>query len=105
MGVYNMYGKLQVQLKIAEYLNLFNFREGHTCDLPDGVYCGLEGIVVVAKRRVHTFSYEQVKSKWGTDVQLKRIIEDMNPVKKIIEQVKQEVSKEQNETMINEQPT
>lgn len=61
MGMYNTYGS--VQLKVGA-LTLREYKIGDEVDIPDGIYCGREGLVVV-KDGIFIVEFPALFSKWG----------------------------------------
>ncbi len=79
MGIYETYGK--TQLKINN--DFKDFKIGDKASIPNGVYVGLEGIVVIIKGRfVGEFNY--LKSKWGDIITPDEIINEYHPFKDLI---------------------
>lgn len=80
MGIYNEFGKQRIQIKVGEPL-MKHYKIGDDCDLPDGVYLGYEGIVVIKKETVlATFDNNQLFDKWGGVIVIQDLLEDDNPV-------------------------
>jgi len=80
MGVYETYGK--VQLKIND--NWESYKVGDKVTIPDGVYIGYEGIIVIIGRKfVGEFDY--LMSKWGTVIEPEEIINNLSAIKRVIE--------------------
>lgn len=68
MGIYNTYGEQYIQLKCGD-CDCSHYEIGSIVDIPDGVYIGYEGIVVVQNNRlVATFPPNSMYTKWGDDV-------------------------------------
>jgi len=79
MDDYDTYGRLEIQLKIG-YPIMREYEVGDKVPLSDGVYLGYEGIVVVvggvfvAEFKTHLFS------KWGNEIDYKKVLDDLSPV-------------------------
>jgi len=86
MGIYNIYAG--VQLKVADELTLESFKIGEAVDIPDGIYVGHDGFVVVqtglliAKRATIT-------TTWGDEVKPEDILDKFHPLKAAIEKAKE----------------
>lgn len=65
MGVYDTYGKRELQIKAGECC-LRCFKVGDVCDLEDGVYVEYDGFIVVKdKVFIAEFRIDQLFDKWG----------------------------------------
>lgn len=80
MGCYNTYDG--VQLKVAEDLMLINYKIGDEVDIPDGVYVGYEGIVVIIDGKLVKV-FTELYDKYGGTFDLEKIIP--NPLNEILE--------------------
>lgn len=85
--MYNIYG--DVQLKNADELTLKEYKVGDKVDLPDGIYVGFEGIVVVVKG-VFVEQFAFLTDKWGTEFSAHDLVESHNPLLKVVEQAEEE---------------
>lgn len=65
MGVYNTYG--DVQLKVSDNLDLTEFEVGDPVDIPDGLYVGYGGFVLIQEGKLASV-FESVTSSWGGKV-------------------------------------
>jgi len=84
MGIYNTYEG--VQIKVGNCL-MDEYKIGDKVDLPNGVYVGFEGIIVIIDNILKAkFSF--ILDKWGSIIEPKEIIEDNNPVKQAIDNIK-----------------
>ena len=61
MGLYDIYGN--IQLKVGE-VELRHFKVGDRVPIPDGIYVGHEGAVVITKGRF-VASFPHLINKWG----------------------------------------
>ena len=68
MGVYDIFGKLQIQLKVNnDGMSMPHYKVGDTVDWEDGIYIGYEGAIVIKdKKFVAEFPY--VVDKWGNEI-------------------------------------
>ncbi len=71
MGMYDMYGK--TQLKVGES-EMKWYRVGEETKIPDGVYLGWEGVVVVVGGRF-VAEFPVVCDKWGNCVEVGRLLD------------------------------
>ncbi|OGM09246.1 hypothetical protein A2Z67_04885 [Candidatus Woesebacteria bacterium RBG_13_36_22] len=78
MGVYNCYGRECVQLKLGN-CELKSFRVGDNVDIPDGVYVGYEGVVVILKGKLARV-FNSIRDKWGGELDLHDILNSRNAV-------------------------
>jgi len=79
MGVYNIYGN--VQLKVADDLTLKTFEIGDKVDIPDGAYVGYEGVVIVIDGKLSRV-FPGLFDKYGGEYDLLQIV--TNPLKGIV---------------------
>lgn len=89
MGIYDTYGK--VQLKINDD-SFESFRTGDKANVPDGVYVGHEGIVVIHKGKFIA-EFENITDKWGNVIKPAEITDINNPFNSIIERLSQKNEK------------
>ena len=80
MGVYDIYAG--VQLKVGK-CELINYKVGDKTDIPDGVYVGYEGAVVIKKGKF-VAQYRTLTNKWGGHIHCSEVISNDNPIKKAI---------------------
>ena len=64
MGVYNTYG--EVQLKVGNRC-LAHYNIGDKVDIPDSVYVGHEGFVVIVGG-VFVALFDHIHTKWGDEM-------------------------------------
>ena len=79
MGMFNTYG--DTQLKVGE-LSCHQYNIGDEADIPNGVYVGLEGVIVVTGGKF-TAEFKHVTSKWGDEIKPHAIIDQFhwaNPI-------------------------
>lgn len=100
MGNYDEFAKddFRVQIKSGPCDTVI-FEEGDNVDdvirndgvkvkgtIIDGIHIGYEGIVVIKDRIVVAiFSSEEIFDKWGLDIDLEEIMEERNPLSKMLE--------------------
>lgn len=89
MGMYNTYGN--VQLKVGDELTLSEFGVGDEVDIPDGVYVGYEGVVVIIDGKLAKV-FPTLLNKYGGEYNIEEIIP--NPLKDIVEEVKKRLDEE-----------
>lgn len=64
MGLYDCYGKQGIQLKVGP-CKCKSYKLGDkVTGIPDGVYLGYEGVVVI-KGRVFIAEFSELMDKWG----------------------------------------
>ncbi len=63
MGVYNCFGKKGIQLKVGNCA-LKDYQIGDKVDIPDGVYIGYGGVVVI-KDGIFIADFDNLTDKWG----------------------------------------
>ena len=80
MGLYDTYGT--VQLKVRECDGMQCYRVGDKADLPDGLYAGYGGIVVIVKGKF-VAEFPHLFDKWGG--QLDVDFEAHNPIVAVVE--------------------
>ena len=79
MGIYNLYGELEIQLKVGD-VGMEYFKVGdEDIQIPDGVYLGYEGVVVIWRGRFIA-EFKSIFNKWGDELSPRRLIESQNPV-------------------------
>jgi hypothetical protein len=80
MGIYDTYG--ETQLKVGDpYCDTYKI--GNPVLIPDGIYWGLEAIVVVYQGRfVAEISHHAVFDKWGGKIAFD--IDERNPVSQAV---------------------
>lgn len=85
MGCYDEYGENHIQIKCGECL-LRHFKIGDDAELPDGIYVGYEGCVVVYKGKfVAELPLEEVRDKWGCPIEID--INERNPISAVVKQI------------------
>ena len=96
MGAYNLFvgTDCDIQLKVGSSIlgKVFNFGD-KVYDMPDGVYLGLEGAVVIQNSKVVAVT-DKIFSKWGDELKAEHLLEPINPFVNIVKQVKDELEKE-----------
>lgn len=83
MGVYNTYAG--VQLKNGSS-TLEEFKIGDVVDLPDGIYVGQEGFVIVGSA-ILMGKFKTITTKWGDVLQPEQVLEEYHPLKKAMQEV------------------
>lgn len=81
MGIYDIYG--QVQLKVGD-IGMDFYEVGDKVSIPDGVYLGYEGIVVI-KDGKFIAEFEEMTTKWGGTIKPADIVTLENPLNPVIE--------------------
>lgn len=76
MGVFDDYGR--VQLKVGQP-RCHYFQLGDAVEIPDGVYLGNEGVVVIHGGKFIA-QYPEIISKWGDLLQPSDLLYPHNPV-------------------------
>ena len=87
MGVYNIFGENNIQLKVESYekLQLKHYKIGDEVELGDGIYVGYEGIVVIVDG-IFIAEFLGIFDKWGGFAGSGTLINNKNPVNKIVEE-------------------
>lgn len=70
MGLFDDYAG--VQLKIGD-ADMASFQVGDTVPIPDGVYLGWEGVIVVQEGRL-LCAFQEVVTKWGQPLSTERVL-------------------------------
>lgn len=78
MGVYDSYGKLGTQLKVGPRC-LIQYEIGDEVEIPDGVYVGYSGAVVIIDGRFAA-EFEAITSKWGDELGVEAILRSHDEV-------------------------
>jgi hypothetical protein len=86
MGVYGIYGKMEIQLKVGD-TDLTRFNVGDKVNLSDGIYLGFEGAVII-KDGIFIAEFDTLTSKWGDLILPSAIITEYNPVNVYLNQTK-----------------
>lgn len=81
MGMFDTYGN--VQLKVGDELYCQDFTIGDSVNIPDGVYLGYEGAVVIVGG-VFVAEFGNLVTKWGSRVDIKPLVDPHSPVVKAI---------------------
>lgn len=87
MGMYDTFGKLELQLKVGECAG-FKYEIGDDVPIADGIYLDYGGAVVV-KDGKFIAEFENVTSKWGHQIEPRHIINELNPITQAIKQAQQ----------------
>jgi len=72
MGVYDEYGKRGIQLKVGPCC-LAQYDIGDEVEIPDGVYAGRGGLVVIVDG-VFVAEFEHLTTKWSDVVSISSIL-------------------------------
>lgn len=84
--MYDIYGEFETQVK-AGNCEMKHYRLYDKCDLKDGVYLSYEGIVVVQHGVfIAEFSTSKIKDKWGSSLDLRAILDSVNPFVRIVKE-------------------
>lgn len=86
MGLYNTYGS-SCQLKVGNDLQCKHFNVGDEVDIPDGVYIAFEGAVVILNGKLAAV-FSSITDKWGSKLDCRDIIDDRNPIKQALLELK-----------------
>lgn len=81
MGVYNTYEGVQLKIGRCE---LKEYKLGDKVDIPDGIYVGYEGVVVIADKML-VAQYEKIFDKWGGVISCDSAINGHNQITKALE--------------------
>ena len=84
MGVYDEYGKKGVQLKVG-CCELKQYKIGEKVSIPDGVYVGHEGIIVILNGKLLA-EFDHIIDKYGEIVEPVSLFH--NPLEDILNQYK-----------------
>jgi hypothetical protein len=85
MGIYDVVGKQQIQIKSTPnpYMNLYNI--GDKIELPDGIHFGYEGWFVVRKGIILCEGYyDEVWDKWGGQLEI-NLLDNNNLIVKYLQ--------------------
>lgn len=89
MGIFDVYGRRRIQIKVSNDgelgYGLRQFNLGDKVPLHDGVYIGLEGIVVVVDG-TFVAEFDHVTDKWGNQVSYAEWLRHNNPVTEAIKE-------------------
>jgi len=83
MGVYDEYGKQGIQLKVGPCC-LAQYDIDDEVEIPDGVYAGRGGLVVIVDG-VFVAEFEHLVTKWGDIVFMSSILDPHDGVLQAIE--------------------
>ena len=75
MGVYDTYG--EVQLKVGPCI-LDEYNVGDKVHIPDGIYVGHEGFVVI-RSGVFVTEFDRLTTKWGDYLSPKDVLISIDP--------------------------
>lgn len=79
MGIYDIYEG--IQLKVGECI-LKEYHIGDTVNIPDGIYIGNEGAVVIKDGKL-LWTTENIQTKWGETID----IDSYNPISTVIKEI------------------
>lgn len=85
MGVYDTYNG--IQLKVGP-MDFEDYAMGDTVPIPDSVYLGNEGAVVVLNG-VLAATFDRVITKWGDELKPIEIIEELSPIIQVLKIIKE----------------
>lgn len=80
MGIYNTYNGIQLKVGIVD---MKYYKIGDKVDIPDGVYIGYEGVVVIEDGKLLE-THEYLTDKWGNRIGVKDVISPNNPINKAL---------------------
>lgn len=69
MGVYDIYGVLEVQLKVGD-VGLEHFKVGDKVYIPDGIYFGREEAAIVIKDGIFVAEFPRIMDKFGHEIDI-----------------------------------
>ena len=85
MGVFDTFGGYVTQIKIGE-CTFHHHKIGAEVKIPDGIYIGFEGIVVIKDGRfIADFYSDKIFNKWGGSIEID--IQGQNHVQVAIEEL------------------
>jgi hypothetical protein len=88
MGIYDTFGKRNIQLKRG-IVGMNHYNVGDTVDLPNGIYIGYEGVVVI-EDKCFIMECDIMFTKWGAPILPKDVIDEENPVNIAIKEFQSE---------------
>ncbi len=84
MGTYDTYEG--VQMKAAEDKDGMDYyKVGDKVSIPDGVYVGHEGVVVIVGR-IFAAKFDNINDKWGGTITPKALLEPVDPFRALIKE-------------------
>lgn len=83
MGVYDEYAG--IQLKVGPCV-LAQYVIGDEVEIPDGVYAGHEGLVVIVDG-VFVAEFEHLTTKWGDIVDMPSLLDSYSPILQALKEV------------------
>lgn len=88
MGVYDIVGKKEIQIKCTPEPKMDHYDIGDEISLKDGLYLGYEGFFVVGKGKVK-YSGDKIFTKWGDKINPKKVLDSYNEIAIICERWKE----------------
>lgn len=83
MSIYDTVTEKQIQIKCTPEPCMHHYFVGGRIPLKDGLYIGNEGWFVVEKGKVRNYG-EEIYSKWGDKITLKKILSPHNIIGKVL---------------------
>lgn len=80
MGMYDSYERVQLKIGPRE---LNDYKLGEAVPLPDGIYAGLEGFIVVYDMHLLAVHYN-IYTKWGDELSPDDVLDEHNPYKEAL---------------------
>jgi hypothetical protein len=94
MGLYDTYGDDQeIQLKVGNP-DMHHYKVGDIVEIPDGVYVGWEGVVIISGSKL-VASSSKIFNKWGGELNKEDLIKNDSEVHQVIKALKQQDSEVQ----------
>jgi len=89
MGMYDIYGKNGIQLKVGENL-CQHFTVGDKVDILDGIYVGYEGAVVI-KDGIFIAEFDHITDKYGGALENDKVFH--NPLEDVVARLREKYKK------------
>lgn len=84
MGVFDSYGSTQIKVGPCR---LDEYNVGDSVPIPDGVYVGSEGVVVIVGGQFRA-EFDCLVDKWGQDIPTREVIESRWPGYEVLRKVR-----------------
>jgi len=83
MGIYNTYGNVQMKIDCDD---MISYNVGDKVPIPDGVYVGREGVIVINKG-IFVAEFPHIISKWGEIISCEKVIESNDVYQKTVNEI------------------